>query len=141
MTVTGKERIQHVVYGSVLSQFSAFTAIGGTPSQINYPDVRSGVGLGACSRYDGNGRPLQCRFRVGSIALALIAGDDMTLSDYQESYLTRFAYHATISAATLQSTDGGPTSASLGLKLRLVDLGDSRMNTDLIAKILKETTS
>jgi len=135
-----KEKIEFSMSFTDLSipNSPAFTAIGGTPSQIITPMSGRELGLALVPGMMGMDGRFNAGFGLEASPYALIAGDDMTLSDYQESYLTRFAYHATISAATLQSTDGGPTSASLGLKLRLVDLGDSRMNTDLIAKILKE---
>jgi len=112
----------------------AFTAIGGTPSQITTPTSGRELGLALVPGMMGVDGKFNAGIGIEASPYALIKGDEMTLEKYNDCWLTRFAYHATFSAATLQPTDGGPIPASLGLKLRLVDLGDSRMNDDLIFK-------
>jgi hypothetical protein len=111
----------------------AFALLGVTPQDVIYPTSLRHLSASLVSGITSGG-DIQQGIALEAAPYLLVAGNDITLSTYRSSWLTRRLVNTQVSVATAKVEDdptGKGTKAALGLHMKLYDLGDPRLDEQL----------
>jgi hypothetical protein len=111
----------------------AFTVLGLTPETVVRPNSPRQFASTLLSGVDQNGN-FQSGTALDTVPYLLLAGDQLTLRRYNESYKLRLAARTQFSFATTKgaSEDDKSVRLSLGLRVTLWDKGDPRTDSILM---------
>jgi hypothetical protein len=106
----------------------AFAVLGLTPSTVVRPASPRAFATSLLNGLDQNGN-FQSGLAIDTTPFMLFNGENITIRDYNEQYLTRFLSRTQFSFATAKasSQDDTSTRLSAGLNLTLWDRGDPRI--------------
>src|SRR5215831_349485 len=106
----------------------AFTVLGITPNTIVRPATPRALGTSLLNGLDKNGN-FQSGLAIDTAPYMLFNGQNVTLQDYNDYYLTRLLSRTQFSFATTKAaaSDDTSTRLALGLNLTLWDKGDARV--------------
>ena len=111
----------------------AFTVLGLTPDTVVRPSSPRQFATSLLSGVDRNGN-FQSGTALDTVPYLLLAGNQLTLRDYQTSYKLRLASRTQFSFATTKgaSEEDKSVRLSLGLRMTLWDKGDPRFDNVLM---------
>ena len=111
----------------------AFTVLGVTPDTVVRPNSPRKFATALLSGIDRNGN-FQSGTAIDTVPYLLLAGNQLTLRDYQSSYKLRLASRTQFSFGTTKgaSEEDKSVRLSLGLRMTLWDKGDPRLDQDLL---------
>jgi len=111
----------------------AFTVLGVTPQTVTRPTSPRAFATSLLNGVDTNGN-FQSGLAMDFVPYLLLAGDDLTLRNYQTRYVTRFLARSQFSFGTTKGAteDDKSLRLALGLHVTLWDRGDPRMDETLI---------
>jgi hypothetical protein len=106
----------------------AFTVLGVTPNAIARPGTPREFATSLLNGLDKNGN-FQTGLAIDTAPYMLFNGQNVTLQDYNDYYLTRLLSRTQFSLATTKgaASDDTATRLALGLNVTLWDKGDARV--------------
>jgi hypothetical protein len=106
----------------------AFTVLGVTPNAIARPGTPREFATSLLNGLDKNGN-FQTGLAIDTAPFMLFNGQNVTLQDYNDYYLTRLLSRTQFSLATTKgaASDDTATRLALGLNMTLWDKGDARV--------------
>ena len=110
----------------------AFTALGMEPTDVVHPSTARELAGAILNGADKNGN-LQTGLALDVAPYLLLAGNEVTLADYQSKGAVRFLSRLQFSFGTTKgvSDDDPSTRAAAGLRFSIFDRADPRMDTEL----------
>jgi hypothetical protein len=110
----------------------AFAVLGLSPETAVRPSNPQELIASVINGVDRNGN-FQTGLAIDTVPYLLLFGPDVTLVDYQSSYITRLLTRAQLSIATSKGVEAEDkaTRLAVGLHLTLLDRGDPRFDVDL----------
>ena len=111
----------------------AFALLGVTPQDVIYPTSLRQFSASLVSGISSGG-DIQQGIALEAAPYLLVAGKDITLTDYQNRMLLRRLLNTQVSLATAKVADdpsGKGTKAALGVHMRIYDNGDPRFDAEL----------
>jgi hypothetical protein len=111
----------------------AFTVLGLTPDTVVRPGSPRKFATALLSGIDRNGN-FQSGTAIDTVPYLLLAGNQLTLSQYQSSYKLRLAARTQFSFATTKgaSEEDKSVRLSMGFRMTLWDKGDPRSDQELL---------
>jgi hypothetical protein len=108
----------------------AFTVLGLTPQNVVRPTTPGEFAASLLNGVDANGN-LQTGIALDTTPYLTLAGNQLTLSEYRRSRMTRLLSRTQISLATAKGSSEQDKAIRLGLGFHLTpwDRGDPRMDT------------
>lgn len=110
----------------------AFTILGLNPETVAHPSTPRELALSLLSGFDRNGN-LQSGWAIDTAPYLLLRGQELTLGEYRQSFITRVLSNTQLSLATAKasSSQDKAVRAALGLQVTIFNLGDPRLDTEL----------
>lgn len=106
----------------------AFTVLGVTPSSVVRPGTPRELATSLLNGLDQNGN-FQTGLAIDTAPFLLFNGQNVTLQDYNDYYMTRLLSRTQFSFASTKGASQADTSTrlALGLNMTLLDKGDARV--------------
>jgi hypothetical protein len=116
-------------FDQAVPQSPAFIALGVTPQQVVRPVSPSHLVTSILNGADPNGN-LQTGLAIDTNPYMLLAGEQVTLATYQESYVVRFLANTQLSLATTKGAEDADESVRLALGFHFTPWTDSDPRLD-----------
>lgn len=110
----------------------AFTVLGVSPQNVVHPSSTRELATSLVNGIGKNGE-VQTGLAIDTAPYLLVAGSELTLADYRNSYMTRLLANTQLSFGTAKAAGGSDASATrygIGVQMKLYDRGDARTNND-----------
>jgi hypothetical protein len=134
------DNFNHYSLDFAVPESPAFTLLGLSQPSVIHPTSIRDFGASLVNGVSSGGQ-LQTGIAIDTAPYLLVAGNDLTLADYQNNRVTRLLANTQLSLATTKADgeSGNGTRVGVGLHMKLYDLGDPRRKgntvlTDCYAK-------
>lgn len=125
------QEISKLIETIAIPESPAFSVLGITADKVVRPGNVRALALAMIQGVDEHGN-VQNGLALDFTPYLLLYGDELALADYRKSRLAQFLSHVQLSLGTAKGQDVNDESMrfAAGLRARIFDLGDPRMDTD-----------